>query len=124
MFNLKRYEKTIILFLVLTLLLGLAITTYKRSHSGMRVTVANNGGNVETNAVSGGNYLPEGRKININEAGIDELMKIRGLGKVLAGRIAEYRSQKGLFVSIEDIKNVKGVGPALFEKIKDRISVE
>ena len=64
------------------------------------------------------------RHININNAGLNELAGLKGIGKVLAGRILEYRSQRGQFSSIEDIKNVKGIGPALFDKIKDEITVE
>ena len=63
-------------------------------------------------------------KVNINEAGVEGLMKLKGVGKKLAGAIAEYRYKKGSFASIDDIKNVKGVGVALFEKIKDKITVE
>ena len=63
-------------------------------------------------------------KININEAGAEDLMKLKGVGKTLAAAITEYRYKKGSFASIDDIKNVKGVGVALFEKIKDKITVE
>ena len=48
----------------------------------------------------------------------------RVVGKVLAERIVAYRDSKGSFVFIEDVKNVRGVGPALFEKIKDDLSTE
>lgn len=63
-------------------------------------------------------------KININEAGVEDLMKLKGVGKKRACAIAEYRYKNGSFASIDDIKNVKGVGVALFEKIKYEITVE
>lgn len=124
MFNLQRYEKGVIIFLVLTLLLGLSVTAFKKYHSGIKISIKHSAVNNMPAAEPDGNYLPQGRTININEASPNELMKIKGVGKVLAVRIVEYRSQKGLFVTTTDIKNVKGIGPALFEKIKDRISVE
>ena len=51
-------------------------------------------------------------------------MRIKGIGETIAERIVEYRYNNGNFASIDDIKNVKGVGVALFEKIKTRITVE
>jgi len=114
MFNLEKHERSIIIFLILTFLLGLSIMIYRKSHPNIKI-------DIKTSTI---NLEQASPKININEAGADELMKIRGVGKVLAGRIIEYRSQKGLFLTTEDIKNVKGVGQALFDKIKNRISVE
>ena len=65
-----------------------------------------------------------GQKIDINSATAEDLMKIKGIGKTIAARIVEYRYNHGSFSSIDDLKNVKGVGVALFEKIKNRITVE
>jgi competence protein ComEA len=63
-------------------------------------------------------------KININTAGKDKLCEIKGIGPSAAGRIIDYRKEKGLFKSIEDLKNIKGIGPKTFEKLKDSICVE
>ena len=48
--------------------------------------------------------------ININTANIEELMALNGIGEELAGRIVSYREECGLFKSIVDIKNVRGIG--------------
>ena len=64
------------------------------------------------------------RPVNINEAATEELMRLKGIGRSLAGRIVEYRSGKGRFSHISDIKNVKGIGEKLFDTIKDDIVVE
>lgn len=61
-------------------------------------------------------------KININEAGLDELMKLNGIGEAKAKAIIEYR-EKDKFKSIEEIKNVEGIGENLYNAIKDSISV-
>lgn len=62
-------------------------------------------------------------KININTAGESELQDIPGVGPVTADRIIVYREENGRFSSIEDIKNVSGIGEKTFEKLKDHITV-
>jgi competence protein ComEA len=66
---------------------------------------------------------PAGGKININTATVDQLSQLPGIGKEMAQRIVDYRT-KTPFKTIDDIKNVKGIGKAKFGKIKDSISVE
>lgn len=63
-------------------------------------------------------------KININTASKQQLMRLPGIGSVLAQRIIEYREKNGPFKAIEELLNVKGIGPKIFEKIKDRIRVD
>jgi competence protein ComEA len=62
-------------------------------------------------------------KININTASVEELDKLPGIGPAIAAAIIDYRTQNGPFKQIEDIDAVKGIGDALFEKIKDMITV-
>ncbi len=61
--------------------------------------------------------------ININRANIMELKELPGIGDVLAGRIIEYRNEKGGFKSIEEIKNVNGIGDKRFSDIKDKVTI-
>ena len=61
--------------------------------------------------------------ININTADEKELQNINGVGEAKAKSIIEYREENGLFTTIEDIKNVPGIGDSLFEKIKTYITV-
>lgn len=61
--------------------------------------------------------------ININSASLSDLQKINGVGAVKAQSIIDYREKNGGFKSIEDIKNVDGIGDKTFEKIKDKISI-
>ena len=62
-------------------------------------------------------------KISLNTATLEELQTLTGIGEAKAKAIIEYRTQNGKFNSIEDIKNVTGIGDALFEKIKDNITI-
>ena len=52
-----------------------------------------------------------------------ELMFLPGLGEAKSKSIIEYRDKNGLFTSIDSIKEVPGIGEAIFEKIKDYITV-
>ncbi|TLD99296.1 ComEA family DNA-binding protein [Helicobacter trogontum] len=60
--------------------------------------------------------------VNINTAGQKELMTLNGIGEAKAKAIIEYRT-KTRFKKIEDIKQVKGIGQAIFDKIKKDIVV-
>lgn len=62
-------------------------------------------------------------KISINKATLEELQTITGIGLTKAKNIIEYRNTNGDFKSIEDIKNVSGIGDSTFEKIKDQITI-
>lgn len=62
-------------------------------------------------------------QININTCTKEELMSIPKIGSAKATAIIEYRNQHGSFTSIEEIKNVNGVGDALFEEIKIYITI-
>lgn len=63
-------------------------------------------------------------KININTADIDLLQTINGVGESLANKIIDYRKQNGKFKSIDDLKNVSGIGEKKFEDIKDKVVVK
>lgn len=60
--------------------------------------------------------------INLNTATKKELMKLDGIGSKKANEIIQYR-EKTPFKTIDDIKNIKGIGDKLFDKIKDKIEV-
>ena len=61
--------------------------------------------------------------VSINNANIDELMSLPSIGEAKAKSIIKYREDNGEFNKIEDIMNVSGIGNALFEKIKDHITL-
>lgn len=65
----------------------------------------------------------ESSKVNINNADINELNTLPGIGSKTAEKIVEYRKEQGRFKGIEDIKNVKGIGEAKYNKIKEMIKI-
>jgi len=62
------------------------------------------------------------KKTNLNNATLEELLMLPGIGEAKANSIIEYRS-KTKFNTIEDVKNISGIGDSLFDKIKDKITV-
>lgn len=75
-------------------------------------------GGVNSSSAAAANGL-----VNINTAGQNELDTLPGIGPAYAQRIIQYREANGPFKSIEDLKNVSGIGDKTFEKLKDRITV-
>lgn len=77
----------------------------------------------EITQISADEKADGGDKVNINQAAADELMTLPGIGESKAAGIIEYRESAGGFQSVEEIKNVSGIGEAVFERIKDRIVI-
>ncbi len=61
--------------------------------------------------------------ININTANKAKLQELPGIGEATALKIIDYREENGKFKTIEDIKNVSGIGDSKYESIKDLICV-
>lgn len=71
----------------------------------------------------GGTAKSSDGRININTADSTQLQELTGVGPATAEKIIDYRKQNGRFQSIEDIKNVSGIGDKTYEKLKDHIKV-
>lgn len=93
---------------------GEEITNYEASH------IENNNKDNNSNLSSS----LKTQKININKATQAELEIIPGVGPSTALKILEYRKENGKFNSIEDIKNISGIGTAKYEKMKEYITTK
>ncbi|WP_369017238.1 ComEA family DNA-binding protein [Thermatribacter velox] len=63
----------------------------------------------------------KGNLVNINLAAAAELETLPGIGPVIAQRIVEYREQHGPFHSLDELAQVKGIGPKKLEKLQDLV---
>lgn len=65
----------------------------------------------------------ESALVNINTADEAELANLPGVGAKKAAAIVTYRSQVGSFTSIEELLEIKGIGPKILEKLKSKVSL-
>jgi competence protein ComEA len=63
-----------------------------------------------------------GGLVNVNTAGVDELMSLPGIGEVLAQRIVEHRRSQGPFRRPEDLEAVHRIGPLTVERLRPLIT--
>lgn len=91
------------------------------------------GGNSGENSISGSKQdlsssINSGRssviKVNVNTSNLFQLMKVKGIGQVLAENITTYRDKKGPFKSLDDLIKVKGIGPNLLSAIRHQLYLE
>lgn len=64
-----------------------------------------------------------GAKININSADSSQLQTINGIGPSTAEKIIRYRTSKGAFKSIDDLKKVDGIGDKKLEKLRPYVTI-
>ncbi|MDD5680812.1 MAG: helix-hairpin-helix domain-containing protein [Candidatus Omnitrophica bacterium] len=122
---LTKNEKRVIIFLIAGAILGIGYSYYKEFYPPLRISSKKD--QFRPRPVIRRDLdraLKEAKAVNINTASLEELMRLEGVGPVMANRIIEYRSNKGLFSSKEELKEVRGMGGKKFDAIKDYIEVE
>jgi competence protein ComEA len=62
-------------------------------------------------------------RVDINRAGVEELVQLPGIGETVAKRIIEYREENGGFAKTEELMNVRGIGEKTYEKIEPMLTV-
>lgn len=74
--------------------------------------------------VAGAPLVGAGEKLlNINTASVEELAGAKGIGEVKAKAIVAYRAAHGPFKSVDDLTEVKGIGPRLLTKLRPQVTV-
>ena len=87
--------------------------------SNGNVSAANSNKSISSNKKA----TSAGGVVNINSASSEELQTLNGIGPKMAEKIIEYRNNNGAFKSIDEIKNVRGIGDKKFEKLRDHIRI-
>jgi len=64
-----------------------------------------------------------GVKVNLNSATMDQLDELPGVGPVTAKSILDWRTKNGHFTKVEDLLDVKGIGQATLEDLRDLVTV-
>jgi len=68
-------------------------------------------------------HSPGDECVDINNATLEELDRLPGIGPVYAQRIIEYRTTHGSFHNVEELTQVEGIGPATLQKIRDLVCI-
>ena len=124
MFDLEKHERAVLVLLILTVLAGFGFDMHRKLSGGADVVMERFDPDSLKSEPLAGAHIGAPQKVNVNDAGMDELTRLNGIGKKLALRICAYRNEHGDFACAEDIKKVKGIGGKLFDKIKNDISFE
>lgn len=77
------------------------------------------GGTAGTAAGAGG----AGGQLDLNAATVEQLEALPGVGPVLAQRIADWRTEHGRFSTVDELREVSGIGAKKFADLKDRVRV-
>ena len=106
---------------------GMKIYIPKQGEDVLENNLEENSNNKETTLGGSGtnsNVENEKEKININKATKEELDTLPGIGESTAQKIIQYREEHGSFKNIEELKEVKGIGDAKYEEIKDLVDIK
>lgn len=95
---------------------GQQIIIYQQEEA-VKLTAPKPAGSGGKTAAAGGGSLP----VSINSGSMEALMLLNGIGEKTAQKIIDYRQSQGGFKTIEEIKNVPGIGDKKFEQIKNDI---
>lgn len=96
---------------------------YKGEKISSDAIVISAGATVSTSDSQRANNENKSNKVNINTGDVQELQKLNGIGEKKAQQIIAYRQKNGQFKSIEDLKQVSGIGDKIFAAVKDQLEV-
>jgi len=61
------------------------------------------------------------QRVNVNQASVEQLSQLPGIGKSKAQAIVDYRTKQGKFKSLADLAQVKGIGDKLIAKLEGKV---
>lgn len=133
-FAFTKNEQKIFLFLAAVFLTGVAIKAYKAYVTSDRVTpfdysASDSVFNARSRSLDGGPIVAASEKkilnkIDLNSASKKALMALPGIGPAMAERIILYRTERGSFTTIDELKKVKGIGEKKFKTLQPYIEAQ
>ena len=115
-------------FLALVTLAFLAAVLYltfganRTEQEGYTVQTEQEGYTVQTERPAREEVAPERVLVNINTATAEELETVTGIGPVLAQAILDYRAEHGDFQTLDELLEVRGIGSAKLDAMRDEIT--
>ncbi len=110
MFAMTKEERQIFLFLLAVGIAGLGVKFYLKTHCREKLSEGREFGRLG--------------KLNLNKADRTALQIIPGIGEKLSGRIVDYRAQHQGFLSVEELRNIKGITAKRYEIIQNLVYIE
>lgn len=127
-FSLTKQERTVVIFLVVSLLVGNSVLFLKRRRRYFAKEIVTSERLALDELIEKSNSLRKaGREylqMDINVATVEELVLLPGIGRATARKIIDYRNRFGLFSTPEDIMKVKGIGRRKYHNIRESITVK
>jgi len=121
MFNLTKSERLVLLFLIISCFVGLSINLIRANRERVNLCVAES--RLTKDEKDFDCLIKAAKKVNINQATIEQFISLPGIGPSLAERILSFRHSQGHFKSIEEITKVTGIGPKKFKAIKEFLEI-
>ena len=109
---------------VLTLLVQRAIAYDSEKRQETAISVVNSSIAVSLQDELIRQAAEENVTVNVNTADIDELCRLKGIGKTKAQAIIDYRTENGPFTYAEELMNVSGIGESTFAQIAPQILLQ
>ncbi len=136
-FGFTRTELTVVMLLTISLLIGTAIRHFRDTPSAATLpsyaetdSQFVRGARVFHDAVrqrppldSEATPHSPGQPLDINQATEAEFVRLPGIGPAIARRIIAYREVHGRFVSVTDLRRVRGIGPRTLDRIRLHVRV-
>ena len=97
---------------------GAGVNLYRQHHARVAVQVIH-----AKSASSWDRALAHARALSLNTATVEDLERLPGIGATLATRIIAWRDARGPFASVDALREIDGIGPALLARLHEYLTL-